>query len=248
MGNMKEHCLSFISDPGKHTVATFIDENKWDEDSLPTMGLDALYDYFIAGTNMIHSSSQNISRLMEIETIIRDAHGLNEMEKKTLKIIGILNLIGRSGYLRASRRIIDYAIGANYSSTLDVLVKKSIITYRNHSDEYRIWHGTDINITVKMDTYRTRYQRTPLSELLKSTIHMEPVVAAKHGIETGTMRLFERRFESTSNHAQDGTYDGVIIYVSDNAKPVSARRSRDYCQGRKHDRSEVCVRRSICNT
>lgn len=229
-GQHERTLLSFISDSGRHTVATFIDENQWDAKSPPSMGIDILYDYFIAGTNMIHSSSRNISRLMEVETLIRDAHGLSIIETKTLKAIGILNLIGRSGYLRASRRMIDYAIGASSRSVLDALEQKSIITYRNHSDEYRLWHGTDIDIASKMDAYRKRYRRASLSVLLMDTVRMEPVVAAKHGIEKGTMRLFERRFELDSDHTQDQRYDGVILYITDNTEPI------------RHERPVITVR------
>ena len=220
-GQYERTLLSFLADNKKHTVTTFINENYSHDGNLPTMSLDALYDYFISGTNMIYSNSTNTSRLMEIETIIRDAHGLDDNEKSTLKIIGVLNLIGRSGYLRASKQIIEYAVGHDVLQTLETLEKKSIITYRNHSDEYRIWHGTDINISAKLDAYRKRYQQTSLPNLLKDTIKLEPVVAAKHSIETGTMRLFKQLF------AFDGylneNYDGIILYNSSDNLPVHSK-------------------------
>ena len=218
-GQYERTLLSFLSDNKKYTVATFINENYSQDGNLPTMGLDALYDYFISGTNMIYSSLMNTSRLMEIETIIRDAHGLDDSEKSALKIIGILNLIGRSGYLRASKRIIEYSLGHDdVLQTLKALEKKSIITYRNHTDEYRIWHGTDINISAKLDAYRKRYQQTSLPNLLKDTIKLEPVVAAKHSIETGTMRLFKQLF--TFDGYLNENYDGIIIYNSSDSLPA----------------------------
>ena len=217
-GQYERTLLSFLSDNKKYTVATFINENYSQDGNLPTMSLDVLYDYFISGTNMIYSNSMNMSRLMEIETIIRDAHGLDDNEKSTLKIIGVLNLIGRSGYLRASKQIISYAAGYNTIQTLKTLEKKSIITYRNHTDEYRIWHGTDINISAKLDTYRKRYQQSSLPNLLKDAINLEPVVAAKHSIETGTMRLFKQLF--TFDGYLNENYDGIILYNSSDNVPI----------------------------
>ena len=212
-GQYERTLLSFISDASKHTVATFIDEHTWNEkDALPSLGLDVLYDHFIAGTSMIHVSSSNITRLMEIETIIRDSHGLDYSEIKTLKTIGVLNLIGRSGYLRASQKIIDYAIGRESRQVLKKLEEKSIITYRKYADEYRIWHGTDIDIAAKLDTCRKRYQNSPLSVILYDVMNLEPIVAARHSIKTGTMRIFERRFAAESQIKLDENYDGVIIY------------------------------------
>ena len=120
---------------------------------------------------------------MEIETIIRDSHGLDYSEIKTLKTIGVLNLIGRSGYLRASQKIIDYAIGRESRQILKKLEEKSIITYRKYADEYRIWHGTDIDIAAKLDTCRKRYQNSPLSVILYDVMNLEPIVAARHSIK-----------------------------------------------------------------
>ena len=213
-GQRERTLLSFISDSKNHTVATFIDEGHWDARNPPTMGLDSLYDFFIYGTSMIHSSSQNISRLMEVETIIRDAHGLNDIEKKTLKTIGILNLVGRSGNLRASRRIIDYSIGQDSRQVLKTLQKRSMITYRTHADEYRIWHGTDIDIAAKLEMYRSRYRRVSLFGLLNKAVMLEPVVAARHSIKNGTMRLFERQFRLEPS-AINENFDGAILYDTD---------------------------------
>ncbi len=216
-GQHERTLLSFLSDAGKHTVATFIDEHSFEEKNPPTMGIDILYDYFISGTSMIHSSSANITRLLEIETIIRDSHGLEDMEIKTLKSIGLLNLIGRSGYLRASQRLLDYAVGANTKQILKSLEKKSIITYRKYADEYRIWHGTDIDIAVNLDMHRKRYKKSSLSDMLQDTMNLEPIVAAKHSIETGTMRLFDQRFTFESPLKLDTNHDGAIIYMTDNS-------------------------------
>ncbi len=219
-GQHERTLLSFISDASKHTVATFIDENTWSKGSLPAMGIDILYDYFIAGTSMIHSSSANITRLMEIETIIRDSHGLSRSEIKTLKTIGILNLIGRSGYLRASRNILEYVTGTETKQILQKLEEKSIITYRKYADEYRIWHGTDIDIAAKLNMHRKRYQKSALSDMLHNVMNLEPVVAAKHSIETGTMRIFERQFASKSDMTLNESYDGVIMYNTSNHKTM----------------------------
>ena len=218
-GQHERTLLSFISDASKHTVTTFIDEHTWNENdtTLPSLGLDVLYDHFISGMSMIHSSSPNITRLMEIETIIRDSHGLDDSEIKTLKTIGMLNLIGRSGYLRASQKIIDYAIGRESNQILKKLEEKSIITYRRYADEYRIWHGTDIDIAAKLDTHRKRYQKSQLPEMLRDVMGLEPIVAARHSIKTGIMRIFERRFTTESQIKLDENYDGVIVYKTDSS-------------------------------
>ena len=216
-GQHERTLLSFLSNAGQHTVATFIEENYWNDNTPPVMGIDKLYDYFVSGTGMIHSSSMQITRLMEIETIIRDSHGLTDTELKILKVIGILNLIGRSGYLRASAQVIQYAV-EDKNKALEKLEKKSIITYRSHADEYRIWHGTDIDIAMKLDLYRKRYQKTSLTDMLSDSMVLDPIIAARHSITKGTMRIFERHFTNESSIITlDAGSDGVVIYTVGNS-------------------------------
>lgn len=230
-GQHERTLLSFMSGHGKYTVATFIDEGRWSEgDPLPTMDLDVLYDYFVSGSPLIHSTSANITRLMEIETIIRDSHGLDDIEVKTLKTIGVLNLISKSGKLRASKNMIGYAIGKDPTKILQKLEKKSIVTYRRYADEYRIWHGTDVNIQAKLEIARKRYTNASLAEMLSDVMTLDPIVAARHTIKTGTMRLFERQFVDPGKVGRPvghTGYDGNIMYVvgrlSLDKKPVSKK-------------------------
>ena len=215
-GQHERTLLSFLCDHGRGTVSTFIAEKSYEKNKLPSIGLDMLYDYFVVGTSMIHSSSANISRLMEIETIIRDSRGLGDAETKVLKTIGVLNLVGQSGYLRASRSLLDYILGGNAGPAIKPLEKKSIITYRKYADEYRIWHGTDIDIAAKLDMHRKRYKDAQLSTMLEMGIGMKIGRTGRHSRMTGTMRVFKKQFGANITE-KDDIYDGIIIYDPDNA-------------------------------
>ena len=213
-GQHERTLLSFLSDHGSGTVSTFIAESTYNGYILPSISLDMLYDYFVAGTSMIHSSSASISRLMEIETIIRDSHGLDDEEAKVLKTIGVLNLVGQSGYLRASRGLLDHVMGGDAGDAIKSLEEKSIIVYRRYADEYRIWHGTDIDIAAKLDAHRKRYKGAQLATMLEESIDLVDAIAARHGRMTGTMRIFRKRF-ATGNTERNVSYDGIIVYDPD---------------------------------
>ena len=191
-GQHERTLLSFMLSSEKNTVHQFITKNKI-EHKPPTVTVDQLFDYFIA---IHHSTYQKFdsARLTEIKTIIRDSHGLTELELKLIKIIGLLNLVTNSGYLRASKQILEYAIGCTIQKTLDKLEKKSIITYRSYADEYRIWHGSDIDLNALIEQTKQRHKSTPLINILNRVYKLEPILAARHGIHTGTMRIFERNF------------------------------------------------------
>ena len=217
-GQNERTLLSFVAGGGKHTVARFIDEARWDgQGELPSVGLDVLYDYFVAGSALAHAASSNVSRLMEISTIIRDARGLSEEESRALKAIGVLNLLGRSGRLRASRSMVRYATGASSDKAVLALEEKSVVTHRRHADEYRIWHGSDADIRAALEIARRRWADASLSDMLNNLMPMSPAVAARHLRETGTVRVLERRFadpgEGVWAEPAEGR-DGAVTYVT----------------------------------
>ena len=111
-GQNERTLLSFVLGGWPGTVSRFIDESAWSNGTeLPTMGIDALYDYFISDSGTARAGGTVSSRLVEIDTIIRDVQGLDGTRLATLKAIGLLNLIGRSGRLRASVGMLRCVVG-----------------------------------------------------------------------------------------------------------------------------------------
>ena len=47
-GQHERTLLSFMVGNGKNTIQDFLDNNKWNPQNPPTVGLDVLYDYFIS--------------------------------------------------------------------------------------------------------------------------------------------------------------------------------------------------------
>ena len=216
-GQHERTLLSFVIGNGKNTVRDFIDTNSWNPQNPETIGLDVLYDYFISRHRSVHNHiSANITLLMEIHLVIRDSHGLSDLASKTLKTIGLLNLLSISGPLRASSKILEYVIGKEYKSAIRELSQRSIITYREYADEYRVWRGTDVNLQSSIDIIRHRYAETHLHEILDRVLKLDPMMAARHGIKKGTMRTFERRFlDQKGLRINEPTNDdGLILYSS----------------------------------
>ena len=208
-GQNERTLLSFVLGGMAGTVARFIDETPYDT-KLPTMGIDALYDYFISKSGTLRAGNTVSSRLVEIDTIIRDVQGLDGTRLATLKAIGVLNLIGRSGRLRASMGMLRCVVGTDVEQAITYLESHSLITYRQHADEYRIWHGTDVNIAAKLDSWKKAKYDMPFHDIMKSAMLPEPIVAARHGIDTGNIRIFKCVFDAEDIDFE--TYDGAVIY------------------------------------
>ena len=212
-GQNERSLMAFVSGAGPNTVARFIESSGWHYTrELPHMGLDTLYDYFITGYSPALSSGAAASRLAEIGTIIRDVRDLDDAAVRTLKAIGVLNLVGSSGRLRASMEIIRCAVGADADNAVRMLAEKSIITYRRHADEYRVWHGTDVDISAKFELWRSSFSNGKYESLMNQALDLQPVLAARHGIRTGTMRMFQCRFDDGTDVQTDDSYDGIVLY------------------------------------
>ena len=230
-GQHERTLISFMTGGGSHTVSRFIDESAWDgRGELPAVRLDTLYDYFVSGSSLARATPSGSSRLMEIETLMRDTQGLSGDEAIALKAIGVLNLVGRAGRLRASRAMVEYAAGFDPGRALESLERRSLVTYRRHSDEYRIWHGTDVDIQARLEIARRKLAAAPLADMLRATLPLSPVVAARHALQTGTTRIFERVFADPADAGQvreQPGFDGVIVYLTGRRQGGGSREDQD---------------------
>jgi len=192
---------------------------------LKDIRLDRVYDYFVESAATSAATSQTASRWVEVETAVRDASGITASERRLLKTIGLLNLISAGGVVRASRTILHFACvdDQDGSSTpedvdeaLDQLEQSGRITYREFADEFRLWRGSDLDLRSAIESARRRLRQQPLETLLARSRQMLPLVAARHSTETGTLRVFERIWDSDGRIqplAPTSGADGLLVYV-----------------------------------
>ena len=190
-GQHERTLFSFLTGADSATAASFLSSTSLpDRGTLPSLGLDFVYNYFVAGGAGAVGYSQ---RWSEIATRLRDAHGLTESQTKLAKSIAILNLVSTGGAIRASAQVLDIAHNGA-ATALTNLQDAGIVTYRDFADEFRIWHGTDVDIRGLINAAHTKVQRQPLVEILSAIHEPEPVVAARHSAEHDILRVFARRY------------------------------------------------------
>lgn len=196
---------------------------------LPFVRLPDVYDYFVASASTMISSAASGGRWVEIESRIRDTTGLDELELRALKSIGVLNLISAGGALRASRPILSLALvddadASGLEAALHRLEGRGLITYRDFADEYRIWQGSDFDLKGTVEAARRRCATRSLDDLLNEAVPPTPLVAARHSQQHGTLRIFERRFSSLAGDdlvaPQAGSeWDGRVLLSVSSALP-----------------------------
>ena len=158
-----------------------------------------LYDYFLL--NQIGSSSDPLiyHRWAEVMTALErfteqaDAPA-HDPALRLLKTIGVLNLIGAQRGLKASPAVLELVFGAATAELLAGLEQAALIQLRRYSGEYRVWQGSDFDLQGALQQALLEYRAYPLAETLNRLQPLQPIIARRASITTGTLRRYEPVF------------------------------------------------------
>lgn len=244
-GQNERTLFSFLASDEPYSLISFARETDV-ADGRCWIRLDRVYDYFVESASAFAGISSDASRWIEIESIIRDAHGLSTGAHRVLKTVGVLNLVAASGSLRASPELIAFALADGQPGTatqkdvgerLAELETAGLVVYRDFAGEHRVWRGSDFDIPTALQTARQQVRQRSIARLLEDVQPMRPVVAARHTIESGATRAFARVYadrhstlptldrQDAQPKAGDGARvhgcDGLLAYIvgSDNDLP-----------------------------
>ncbi len=232
-GQNERTLFSFLASNEPLSVASWLSENAPGSD-LGAVHAGRVYDYFVDSASVTVAASQAAGRWLEIETTIRDAVGLSEAHRRVLKVIGLLNLVGAGGALRASRELVVWAAADGATGTkshreveliLADLESNGRITWREFAAEYRLWRGSDLDLKGELLAARRQVRAEKPAALLNGIAAMSPAIAARHSIRTGTTRVFSRRWIDCSTPvvappAAHAAECGLLLYSADGSIPV----------------------------
>ncbi len=217
-GQNERTLFSFLSGSETTAVPALLGGRKLGRGPLPVVGLAEVYDYFIAGGGIASSSGVTASRWLEIATRLRDTHGLSVAESEIAKSIAVLNLVGASGTIRASSMVLNL-ISKRSGPIVEKLEERGLITYRAFADEYRIWHGSDLDIRHLAERAEAGLEKVPLIDVLARLDTPTPVIAARHSAQYDTLRVFTRRYVTSSESVMPpdpfSVADGELLLVVD---------------------------------
>ncbi|MFN2505378.1 MAG: hypothetical protein ABR540_14335 [Acidimicrobiales bacterium] len=216
-GQHERTLIGFLASSEPGTVASFLAETELPRKGLPTVDLDAAYDYFVGAAATMIASAPDAGRWLEIEARLRDVQGVGAQELRLLKTIAVLNLVSAGGSLRASAPVLALALDDRTEALavrLAELERRGLVTYRDFAGEYRIWQGSDFDIRGHLDDARARMRQRPIAELLTEVVPPAAVVAARHSQRVGMLRFFEAAYRSpdASFDVPPGA-DGLLAYV-----------------------------------
>lgn len=223
-GQHERTLFSFLAGADRASAASFLQAQKLPERGpLPSVGLEAVYDYFVGGPAISNLALSQSSRWQQIATRLRDIHGLSPRQMRLAKSIALLNLVSTGGAIRASREVLALAM-PEADEDLAALEAGGVITYRAFADEYRIWQGTDMDLRRQLDAAHERLRRRSLTDILSGMEPPPPVVAARHSAQNHVLRVFARRFvdggELVEPLEPSSPYDGEVLLAIGPEVPV----------------------------
>jgi len=204
------------------------DENFGLKKSLETLGEVGdwiypweIYEYFIHNQSASLVDHFTHRRWAEVVTAVDRLGNIDNNETRLLKTIGLFNIIGSQGGLKASKEMIALCLPDEdlVTEIIDSLESESLIQYRKYSNEYRVWQGSDFDIETEIDTAKQRLGLFSIADYLNEQYENRPIVARRFSIEKGTLRYFETCFidietyENTSHQAENAR---IIFYLSQN--------------------------------
>lgn len=161
-----------------------------------------VFDYFIANQPSVATDHITSKRWAEVITALDRLGDSVEAEQMMLKNIGLLNIIGSKGGLKAGANILQTLTQtkADCNKTLKALCDKSVVNYRRFSHEYRVWQGSDFDIDDALEQELQNLGKFSLSEELNKKQSLLPIVARRYTVQNGTLRYFMPVFVDASNY------------------------------------------------
>lgn len=227
--------FTFLTGAEPGSLRTFLEATRSDANGkLPLLKLEGLYDYFVETAQAGLTAKSGFQRWTEVKSLI-DEHSESDPEiLRVLKTIGVLNLAGTTGFLRASRAAVSLAMCDEPDDSSELnrvnkivnrLIERGILTHWRQIDELRVWEGSDFDIELAVKNSVER-QTLSLAEILAAAHPLRPVVAQRHSYRTGAVRSFECRyfdnasdFENPSALLVSKYHDGLIGYWVSDADP-----------------------------
>lgn len=192
--------------------------------------LPEIYDYYVDGAASLALVGEDAVRLREIRGRISEATAVSDLERRCLKVIGVLNLVGHGRFAASEELVLQAVAGPQLDAqeadlvrdALRQLDRSGLVTHRDFANEYRVWQGSDIDVAQAIAEQREQVKQDvavhgPPIEQIAVALPPRPAVARRHSQRMEVLRYFETRYEAhvpTERPACDRPdSDGLLLYV-----------------------------------
>lgn len=160
---------------------------------------DHIFDYFLNNQASVNGDYLTQRRWAESVSVIERINDVTTDELALLKTVGLINLLGSRGNIRASEAVLSSVFNQNTSIGLQALKTHSAIVHRKFNNEYRVWQGSDFDLEGALQDQLNQLGAYSLAEKISENQALPPIVARKYSIENGALRYFELQFVDALN-------------------------------------------------
>jgi len=219
--------FAFLCSGEPHGFQDFVHSETWrDNGYRPFYRLDQLHDYVRAALGSgLYAQAQGKHWAEISEALDRLPSDAAELDARLVKAIGMLDLLGDQRYLRASSRILTYALADGHitaqhvEESLKRLETWKIAIYQRFKDAYGLWQGSDVDLDARFEQGAGQIDRSvSLAERLQKGGYLKPYVAKRHLYQTGTLRFLLpivadlQSLERLAPESLDDA-DGIVAFV-----------------------------------
>ena len=163
---------------------------------------DHIFDYFLTNQPAVNGDYLTQRRWAESVSVIDRIHNATDNDMAVLKTVGLINLLGNRGSMRASEKTIGAGFGEAGKKSLKSLTNLSAVVYRKFNNEYRVWQGSDFDLESELQNQLNQQGPFSLAEKLTDNQSFPPLVARKYSIENGALRYFNLTFVDALSYAK----------------------------------------------
>ena len=160
---------------------------------------DNIFDYFLANQPSVNGDYLTQRRWAESVSVIERINNVSAAEMAALKTVGLINLLGNRGSMRASKQTLESVFGTKGKASLSKLTKLSAVVHRKFNNEYRVWQGSDFDLEAELQNQINQLGPFSLAEKVTGNQALPPLVARKYSIENGALRYFTLTFVDALN-------------------------------------------------
>lgn len=224
MAQNERSLFSFLASYEYKGFSWFNERQNWEQRDLPVYRLSDLYDYIVHALGSAVAFGEFSTRWSEIaDALDRIDASAPELTAEVVKTIGLLNLYGSTVGLDATPEVLRVAVGdaTAVEQALRYLNEKKLVVFRRYTGSYRLWEGSDVDLDQEYERAKHRLGDRSLAERLSDLVELRPMVARKHYVEKGTLRIFDVRVldgsvdavQSLIEEGPPADADGLIAYV-----------------------------------
>jgi hypothetical protein len=155
---------------------------------------DHIFDYFLTNQPSVNGDYLTQRRWAESVSVVERVSDVSNEEMAVLKTVGLINLLGNRGSMRASEQTLSAVFGSKGKAALSRLTKLSALVHRKFNNEFRVWQGSDFDLEAEVQNQINQQGPFSLAEKVTENQSLSPLVARKYSIENGALRYFTLTF------------------------------------------------------